>query len=301
MTGLAASLGVAACKTASDITTKIAGKAVEDARVVVLVHKLITCLVVLFGMFVLGFLAFTGRTEPVIKEGFVPLILCNAVLNGVAFTFYTRAFQQSEASLVAPMMLFTPIILLFTSPLMVGASEKMSLVGVIGVVLSVVGSYVMEVTGSDLQKRSWFLPFKRLATDAGVRSMSITAFIWGFTNNIDKLGTLRSSPLVWTFSEAALISFGFLVFFLVRQPKALALTPMQISKSAAPGAIGAVGNVLQMYALTVWYVPYVVAVKRASALLTVIVGGLFFRENRLGNRSLGALIMILGVVLIALG
>ncbi len=50
-------------------------------------------------------------------------------------------------------------------------------------------------------------------------------------------------------------------------------------------------------ALLLQIVPYVVAVKRVSLFFTILFGALFFRERHVINKSVGAMIMLLGVVL----
>jgi uncharacterized membrane protein len=68
--------------------------------------------------------------------------------------------------------------------------------------------------------------------------------------------------------------------------------------AALSGTANAVGNALLMYALTLLFVPYVIAIKRMSALFTVIVSGIILKENIRG-RLVGTVIMLMGTVLIA--
>jgi hypothetical protein len=64
------------------------------------------------------------------------------------------------------------------------------------------------------------------------------------------------------------------------------------------GTANAIGNALLMYALTLLFVPYVIAIKRMSALFTVIVSGIILKENTRG-RLVGTVVMLAGTVLIA--
>jgi uncharacterized membrane protein len=54
-----------------------------------------------------------------------------------------------------------------------------------------------------------------------------------------------------------------------------------------------------MWALTILFAPYVIAIKRLSALFTVLVSGRLLQEET-GGRLLGAAVMLIGAVLIAL-
>ena len=71
-------------------------------------------------------------------------------------------------------------------------------------------------------------------------------------------------------------------------------------RATIPGATNALGTVLQMFALTVLFVPYVIAIKRLSSLVTVIVSGMIFGEQT-KDRLIGTMIMLLGTILLALG
>ena len=52
------------------------------------------------------------------------------------------------------------------------------------------------------------------------------------------------------------------------------------------------------YAYTLQIVPYVIAFKRMSIVLTVLSGAIVFRESDIGRRLAGAVLMVLGAVLI---
>ena len=67
----------------------------------------------------------------------------------------------------------------------------------------------------------------------------------------------------------------------------------------AAGSAMAFGNTLQMWALTILFTPYVIAIKRLSALFTVLASGHVLKEET-GGRLLGAAVMLAGAVMIAL-
>jgi uncharacterized membrane protein len=56
-----------------------------------------------------------------------------------------------------------------------------------------------------------------------------------------------------------------------------------------------------MLALSLVETAYMIALKRTSILFAVILGYLFFRERYVGFRLTGALLMLLGVVIITFG
>ena len=68
---------------------------------------------------------------------------------------------------------------------------------------------------------------------------------------------------------------------------------------AATGFLEAVTCWCQMQALTMAIVPYVISVKRMSAVFAVLLGWLVLGEGSVRERLAGAALMVLGVFLIA--
>jgi len=67
----------------------------------------------------------------------------------------------------------------------------------------------------------------------------------------------------------------------------------------ATGFLEAVTCVCQMQALSLAIVPYVISVKRMSAVFAVLLGWLALGEGNVRERLAGAALMVLGVFLIA--
>ena len=70
--------------------------------------------------------------------GMVPATSARRVLNVIAYYFFVRGFRLSDASVVAPLILIMPVLLLVTSPLML--SEHVPPLGELGVIFAVLGS-----------------------------------------------------------------------------------------------------------------------------------------------------------------
>ncbi|GAB6036489.1 hypothetical protein JCM15519_10480 [Fundidesulfovibrio butyratiphilus] len=207
---------------------------------------------------------------------------------------YVRALELGDLSLTAPMLTFTPLFLLVTSPIMVGETPQPW--GVAGIVSVVGGAYIMNLG----RWRSGPLePFRALLRDRGVRLMLLVAFLWSISGNFDKIGLRNSSPNFWI-----AMAFG---------ATTLCLTPIvwRVSRRGfsqvwtkpwsltAAGALEALTAWCQMMALTMTIVPYVIAAKRLSAVVAVLLGGLVLGEPDLRQRLAGSALMVAGVLLIA--
>jgi uncharacterized membrane protein len=103
----------------------------------------------LFLLFVLIFIELPGLGK---KYWFALLI--NGSLNVVTTILYMKAIKHSGLSCVISLVAFMPLFLLLTSPLMVG--ELPTFFGLIGILLIVVGSYVLNI---NQKHKSYFAPF----------------------------------------------------------------------------------------------------------------------------------------------
>jgi uncharacterized membrane protein len=209
----------------------------------------------------------------------------------IAYHLFVRAFRLSDASLVAPLILITPVLLLVTSPLIL--SEYVPPLGALGVIFAVLGSAFLGGSDPSASLRTSFIVFAR---GHGVRSMFVTAVIWSITSNLDKLGVSASTPLLWAATLTTFIALCSIALWLAMPHRPLRLRDTRYA--ALSGMANAVGNALLMYALTLLFVPYVIAIKRMSALSTVIVSGIILKEN-IRRRLVGTVIMLMGTVLIA--
>ena len=258
---------------------------------------------------------------PVLKPNFWWALLIGGSLNILAFTLYVRALKLADLSLTVPLVTLTPLFLLVTSPLIV--QESPTGADGVGVVLLVVGSYVLNLKTLDSpQHGGWWAtkedrlsnrfsrvpalrdlrvlgPLVAMAGNPGSRLMLCVAFIWSITSNFDKIGVLNSSPLFWAFSLFSAIALGMLPFVL-RQGRGFTPLVAQWQLLTVMGGFNAIAITSQMLALTMAPVAQVIAVKRMSALLSVLFGHFFFQEKGLRERLLGAAIMVTGVVIMAL-
>jgi drug/metabolite transporter (DMT)-like permease len=170
--------------------------------------------------------------------------------------------------------------------------ESIPAAGVIGVLLAVAGSYELA---RSVDHGALTAAYSRLFTDRGVQYMTATAVIWSITSNLDKMGVSASSPIVWSASTCSVMSISGIFLLVITRRNA---TPAQAWKSILPGVSNTGMMAFQMWAITVYPVPYVIAIKRLSTLFTVLAAKLFFGE-RIAERILGTLITLMGVLIIA--
>ncbi len=215
------------------------------------------------------------KMPPLGQEFWIALVV-GAGLNAVCTILYMKAIKQSALSLTVPLVALTPMFLLLTSPFMIGEFPDLS--GVLGIVLIVIGSYVLNFNAS-----SWgyFAPFRTLLQEPGPRLMLITAFLWSITAT----------------SGMAIVLIPIMLY---KSPRAIQQIPLVYKKLAPIGFFCALTVIFQMLAVSLTLVAHVIAIKRTSTVMSVLWEFFIFRESGFKERLLGASIMVAGVLLISL-
>ena len=206
---------------------------------------------------------------------------------------YIKALKSSDLSLSVPMLSFSPLLLLFTSRIML--NEVPGPMGIVGVLFIVAGSYLLFL-------KRWsdgiFAPLKSLLHNKGSRYMLAVVVLFSIGGNLDKIGVVHSSPIMWIF---VLNSTSSIVLYLVMRFRAKNV-PMEVKQHwkllLVIGFFNALAYLLQMYAITLTLVPYLIAVKRMSVLFTSLYGFIILKE-RLEKRLIGIVLMIIGVFLMS--
>ncbi len=227
---------------------------------------------------------------------FWPALAAGGGLNVVAAVLYMKALRHSDLSLCVPLITFTPLFLLVTSPLMLGEAPHPR--GIFGVVLIAGGAYLLNLgrrrQGGRLE------PLRALLRDRGARLMLAVALLWSVTANIDKIGLQNSSPLVWAVAINGAIALGMAPLVWHRARRIRLGSKASLPLLLAMGLCGGLTTLCQMLAISQTQVPYVIAVKRLSILLSVLAGHLLLGERGLRERLPAALAMLAGVVVLLL-
>lgn len=245
-----------------------------------------------FGLIFLLPVLFFGVPE--LDRYFWIALVVSGSINTVAFSLYVKALQDTDLSLALPLLTFTPLFLLITSPLILG--EIPHVLGLFGVLLIVIGSYVLSIREL---KYGYFAPFAALLKRKGSRYMLLVAFLWSISLNFDKMGVQHSSPLFWGLAITVFLVFT-LTLLVLRSDVSFKQSKPCLHLFFFMGLFYALTMFVQNYALTLVLVSYVISIKRLSVLFGVLWGKLIFHEVGFRERLLGAVIMLAGAVLITL-
>jgi drug/metabolite transporter (DMT)-like permease len=257
------------------------------------------------------FLACTGHL-PRIDGIFLAALLGSALLNWAATLLSTHALSQADASLVTPLLTFNPAFTLLIALIVLG--EIPGLQEVLGIAIILFGAYLLEVQEA---RTGLLAPILILVRRPGAALAIIASMLWGSTTVLEKLAIEHVSPPSGLL--VALVGTGITVVLLT--PNALAplfrthasMREVGTSKRYTPfgglsthpraflaaSIIAGVAPLFGFTAIALGLVGYVSVLFKLSAIFTVLWAWFFLHEGNLRPRLLGALVMILGGVLVA--
>ena len=191
----------------------------------------------------------------------------SGLINIATAILYMKAIEKSDISKVMPMLSFTPLFLLVTSPVILG--ETIHLLGILGILFVVIGSYLLNL---DLSKNSIFEPFKGLLREKGTRYMLIVSFLWSFSANFDKLSIQNSSILQHIIFVNIIIVLGVWLIIYFWKGIDFGEIKREIKGLSLISFFTTLAFIFHMTALSLTYVAYVVSFKRMSGLIAVFLG-----------------------------
>ncbi len=231
--------------------------------------------------------------KPELDIVFYVTTLTAVPLDIIALLLYMKAIKISPLSLTLPFLSLTPVFLIGTSYIILG--ERPDVSGFIGIVLVVIGAYLLNV---HTICKGFFEPFKAIAKEQGSVLMIIVAFVFSIGACIGKIAVQHSDPLFFSVVYSFLLSF---LFFLVVSFRTKHFYSKAFSRPVLFLLIGLLITIMiitHLTAVNLVEVAYMVSVKRLSILFGVVYGVVLFKETNIKERLLGATVMVLGIIMI---
>jgi uncharacterized membrane protein len=175
--------------------------------------------------------------------------------------------------------------------------EEVSFRGGIGIFFIAAGSYTLNI---DKIKAGILVPFKSIPKEKGSVFMIGVALIYCFTASLGKIAIEHSSPLffVVTYYIALTICLAPIALWMGRNELKVFFRDQQFKKLVLPGVFFAVMAATHMLAMNLTKVAYMISVKRLSLIIGIMYGYFLFREENIKERFLGAVLMLIGFVLV---
>lgn len=233
---------------------------------------------------------------PFHEPAYVMAILIGGLFSAFGGWALNAALHKTEVSLVGPLMTLTPGFAILIEWLLNGAVP--ATVGLLGVVLLIAGGYILSLGDHEVR---WYLPFKRLVTDPGSLLALASGACFAAASVFGRIGIQLSDPLSFAVIVAIVNPLVLFVLFSLhdRQFYRKIITP-EARRSIRPlmllGALFALMRIADQIALSLTLASYAMAVKRTAGIFSVVLGRWFFGETHAVVKSIGAAVMLLGVL-----
>jgi len=238
--------------------------------------------------------------------GFWFYVTLHAGLLTAALWLYMRALALGPVSQTQPILALTTVFLVFTTPFM--TDDIVTPLGWVGVVMVGLGIYATQHPGVNPatgRPYNFWSPFVEMMRQPGVLAKLGVAVIYSVTANLDRLcletaGSLATylliDKLLVVAIIAALLGFGQFRIGAGRTRDKAKARPWWL---LGGGLVHGLEVVAHMVALTFMAVPYVIAVKRLSIVITSLWGYLVRRERQLNwYRLVGLGLVMAGIAVI---
>lgn len=242
---------------------------------------------------------------PQVDGVFVVALLISVALNWAATLLSTMALSKADASLVSPLLTFNPAFTLLVAWLTLG--EVPGLRQTVGVAVVLFGAYLLEVEEA---RTGLLAPLRVLLHRPGVGLSIVASALWGITTVLEKLSIEHMTPpsgpavaLVGTFLMVLLLTPGAFRSSEKEGPrgqpsrwKGLRTHPRALMLVVL---IAGIAPLFGFTAIALGLVGYVTTLFKLSAVLTILWAWAFLDEGQIRNRLLGASVMVVGGILVA--
>lgn len=209
---------------------------------------------------------------------------------------YVKALELSDVSLIAPLSAISPAILLLTGFFILG--EAPSIIGIVGIFILLIGLYIMQISR---QMDVWYQPIKILLSDKGAQLVFLQMILYSISAPLDKVGVQSSSPVFYTFSVyvGLCVLFSPIYLYYYKTQQTTTITRSDLKMIAPIGFLNGLASIIQMTAISMILVVYVISLKRLGVLISTLYGVLIKDEGFGRTRIVGVILVIFALLLVS--
>jgi uncharacterized membrane protein len=216
-----------------------------------------------------------------------PLIIIWGVLYPVQTYLMYRAIRESDISTVTPVMCLLPVFNVGTSFVLLG--EVPSIIGMIGILLIVLGTYMM------LRKKN-----AETKISMPVLLMIGAMFCIAIGSSLDKVSIQVSNPVFYAFMNTLGASIVFLVMIhFYKERESFKHMGYKFWVLTFMGLLQALSFTASMYAFKYGPVSYVLAIRAGSYVLAGLYGVMVLKEDFSSRKKIAFICFLLGVLSLA--
>ena len=218
-----------------------------------------------------------------------------ALTNATARILYAKSLKFAELSKTIPLLSLSPIFTLFFAFFILGESRPFA--AVFGIFFAIVGIYLINMNSNS---NKILEPFKNIFYNKGVFFMFLVASIYGLGGVLDKYGVSHANVITYLLLTNP-VSFLAQTAHIASKDKSRIFTESLILlrkkwfSLVILALVAFVTITFQFWAVSLTYSSYVIAIKRTSALFSVIVGYILFKERKnIWKTLIGTIIILIG-------
>lgn len=251
------------------------------------------CFLISVPFFIISNQNFSYRLTPLV------IIAATAVLGGIAFLLVMKSVRHMEISEVSPFIALGPALTALFGFIFLG--EILTMTQIIGLSIIVFGIYLLELKNTS----NLLSPFKLIFCNKYILFVLLSLLIYGVTDVLSKyvLSKYGFKPGAYLFYYQLFLALFYLLLLRLKQ-NSFQSTPKISHRDNWFLVLIAILTLGYRYfhisAMSLVSIGIALAVYRSSTLFTTIIGGTLYKEGGLVRKSIAAIAVICGVILIAL-
>jgi drug/metabolite transporter (DMT)-like permease len=215
-----------------------------------------------------------------------------------ALLLYMRAISTCELSKTLPYLAFTPVCTVVTGYALLG--ESVSIIGLAGISLVTLGAYALNIERVMAKGNLRLLnPLRAMIHERGARLMLSVAVLYSVTSVLAKNMLAYAPAMFFGPFYACILATVVLLGLGPTQRQSLTVICRRPTAVLLVALATTLETLTQYLALQLVEVAYMIAVKRTSLLFGIVYGAWIFKEAKITQHLIAALIMVLGMLLIA--
>lgn len=253
----------------------------------------------------LPLLPFVDFTFP---SSYWPLLYIVSLFATIGFLLVAKATRHLDISSSSPLFAFSPVITAVLALFFL--NEQLTSLHITGLGLVFIGSYFLEMKPRKSMLKEMLTPIKIMMDSKYIHFMFIALFLYGIGDIVERFMLNTSNPNNMTVATFFFIihifmAINFIILLAVYHDGFVGIK--HGIKSAGflifiMALIAFSGRFITMYAVSIpaAQIALVAALKRGSIVLSTFFGGELFKDKHIKQRTLAALVMVAGAILVAL-
>ena len=226
------------------------------------------------------------------------ILLVKSVIGVAAFLCVMIALKNLEISNALPLLALTPGFVAVFAFLLLG--ESLKTVEVIGLMFLIFGTFILE----SKNLKEFVSPFSVFLKSKYHRYIILALFLFTASSILDKLLLIKLnlSPISLTAFQHIYFAILFSIIFLISSRKtkidSVGFKKENIGWIALISLLTIGYRYTQIVAVSLASVALVLAIKRTSVFWATVIGGKLFNDKDLLKRSIAAILILVGAILI---